>query len=343
LEFFIILALAGVAFYFFKKAKRASLPTKTTKDFKIGSNYSFGKGNPGIDKLAAEVFTVQASKGDIEAHAALGNMYTFGIHFAQDSEQAVKHYQIASDAGHATATYELYGAYLVGVGVPQDEKKAIDLLKKAAEMGEPTAQYILGFFISEGRHGFTENQTEALHWFMKGAQGGSAHAQLRLADAYIAGTLIQQNNEKAMEYYLKAAEQDLIEACERLGVFYQTDTYNEKNAAEAFKWNMKGATLGSIRCAYFAGASLLFGDGTELNYKHARTVLEVAAEADYADAQYLYGMMLDRGLGGDRDQLKAIEWLGKSADQGNENAFAELQQMREDIDRSLEGTTGISR
>ncbi|QWD95415.1 sel1 repeat family protein [Polynucleobacter sp. MG-Unter2-18] len=343
MEFLIIIALAGIAFYYFKKAKKTPPIQKTTKDFKIGSNYAFGKGSPGIDKLSAEVFTEQAGKGDIEAHAALGNMYGLGIHFQKDVEQSVKHYQIASDAGHATATYELFGCYLEGAGVPKDEQKAIELLKKAAEMGEPSAQAVMGIFISGGVHGFTQDQTEALHWFMKAAQGGSAHGQLRLADAYIAGELIQPNYEKAFEYYKKAADQDMLAACERLGIFYQTDAYNEKNAAEAFKWNMKGATLGSPKCAYFAGAALLFGDGVELNYEHARTVLEVAAESDYADAQYLYGMMLDRALGGDRDQLKAIEWLGKSADQGNEKALAELHQMREDIDRSLDGITGISR
>lgn len=343
MEFLIIIALAGIAFYYFKKAKKASPIQKTTKDFKMGSDYTFGRGNPGIDKLAAEVMTQQANDGDIDAHAALGNMYGLGIHFPRDAEKSVKHYQIASDAGHATATYELFGCYLEGVGVPKDEKKAIELLKKAADMGEPSAQTFMGIFISGGLHGFAEDQTEALHYFMKGAQGGSAHSQLRLADAYIAGELIQPNYEKAIEYYRKAAEQDLMEACERLGVFCKTDTYNHKDDAEAFKWNMKAATLGSATGAYLAGSALMFGEGVELNYEQARVALSAAAEAGNEGAQYLYGMMLDRALGGDRDQLSAIEWLEKAADLGNESAVAELRKMREDIDRALDGITGISR
>jgi len=60
----LLLLLLGVGYYIYKKKSKVNAPKKKSEGFKIGSDYSFGKGIPEIDALAASTFTYIARGSD---------------------------------------------------------------------------------------------------------------------------------------------------------------------------------------------------------------------------------------------------------------------------------------
>ena len=44
MEFLFLLILGGIGYYFYKKKSKKEKPIKTSADFKMGTNYSFGLG-----------------------------------------------------------------------------------------------------------------------------------------------------------------------------------------------------------------------------------------------------------------------------------------------------------
>jgi TPR repeat protein len=91
MELLVSLLIVAAIIYLYQRHKRKKGEVvKTTADFKMGTDYAFGRGFPKMDELAANVFTIAAKEGDIDAYAALGNMYSRGIHFKKDYEEAVQ-------------------------------------------------------------------------------------------------------------------------------------------------------------------------------------------------------------------------------------------------------------
>lgn len=324
----LLLAFAAAIFWYKRKRKKKEEAIKTTADFKMGTDYAFGRGFPGIDALAAEAFTMTAKNGDVDSYAALGNMYSRGIHFKRDYEEAIKWYRLAANAGHATATYELCCCYMEGLGIPKDDKEAIRLLVKAAEMGEPSAQSVLGTVIELGKYGFDVDIRESLNWYMKAAQKGNALAQLKVGDAYIEGDLLQRDEDKGIEYLTKAAEQNEIHAIHRLGLYYDQGLGEIKpNKELSFKWYMKGALLEDIRSEFRVGFCYLVGSGVEKNEKEAAKWLFKAGDKGHADAAYTVGTMLLREMAIGEDVEVAKVWFNKAASQGHAAAIEELRKL----------------
>lgn len=60
-----------------------------------------------------------------------------------------------------------------------------------------------------------------------------------------------------------------------------------------------------------------FGIGVTQDYTQSRILFTQSAEQGNAIAQYRLGYILEEGLAGAKEPLKALEWYRKSAEQGN--------------------------
>ena len=327
METIVIILLLGVGYYIYKKNSKVDAPVKTSADFKMGTNYAFGLGFPKMDALAAEVFTAQAKKGDVDSYAALGNMYARGIHFKKDYEEAYKWLKLASDSGHATAMFELSKFYIEGYGIPKDEKESIRLLKKSAELGEPSAQSMLGIIYEVGGFGLSVDEKESLNWYMKSAKGNDALAQLKVGDAYMEGNLLSKDAEKAFEYWTKSAENNNIDAMKRLRLFYIDGVDNvEANLELAHAWTVKAAELDDCESQRKLGGDFLLGTCGKVDYEQAAIWSKKAADKGDAQAQYTLGVMYKRGFfQGGADLVEAKEWFQLAASQGLQQAIDELE------------------
>ncbi len=140
-----------------------------------------------------------------------------------------------------------------------------------------------------GRNGYPQDYTEAVKWFRKGAEQGSAVAQCNLGSMYYNGTGVHQDYTEAVKCIRKAAEQGDARAQCNLSVMFGNGHGVPKDYAEAVKWCRK------------------------------------AAEQEEAFGQSHLGDMYFLGWGVPQDDAEAVKWYRKAAEQGNENATKALQ------------------
>jgi hypothetical protein len=128
-----------------------------------------------------------------------------------------------------------------------------------------------------------------MEWFRKGAEKGSAKAQLNLGKALLGPASAETDRQEGLEWTKKAADQGFTEA----------------------------------ELSY--GSMLYFGDrGIPKNETQAAIYLERAAQAGNPDAQNMIGIMAEMGLGTPKDKSAAEQWFRKAALQGQSKAQASL-------------------
>lgn len=98
----------------------------------------------GNDKLALDLYSRLAEKGDFAAAYRLGDMYQYGVGVNADASKAVKWLTKAAAAGNVNASRQLGLLYLDGEITVQDFAKARKWLRRAADAGDVAALRSLG-------------------------------------------------------------------------------------------------------------------------------------------------------------------------------------------------------
>src|SRR5208283_1960255 len=137
---------------------------------------------------------------------------------------------------------------------------------------------------------------------------------------------------EAMAAYRKAADKGSSAAMVELGVMYGTGTGVARDQAKAHELFERAAKAGNPRGVTNLAA---IDGGAASNPAEARTMLEKAAEANSAEAQFQLGLMYAQGSGGAKDDVAAralfekaaaqnhpgaLEWLGSFAQSGRGGA-----------------------
>lgn len=194
-------------------------------------------------------------------------------------------YKKAADRGDNISTLYVAGSYLHGYGVKQNRDKARRYITKAAQNGNALAQYELSEMFRASKH--RRSKRLGIAWLKKAAKGGNQKAQVELANVYADGRELGRNPYKAQEWFNKAVNQET------------KDTY------------------------YLKGHYLAHSD--DLSDKaRALPILEQAAKAGHADAQYELGVLYLSPEVDVTDDKKAVKLLEASAGQDNAKAKAKL-------------------
>ena len=196
----------------------------------------------------------RAEAGDASAQYNLGVMYRNGNGVPKDDAEAVKWYRKAADQGHADSQLSLGDNYAAGHGVPKDDAEAVKWYRKAADQGNAAAQYNLGFiyekgfFLTTGQDveeilrliekggSFPKDYAEAVKWYRKAADQGSAIAQNNLGEMYYNGAGVSQDYAEALRLFLKAADRGIPSALSSLGNMYYKGEGVPKDDIEAYAW-----------------------------------------------------------------------------------------------------------
>lgn len=150
--------------------------------FTLGMMYAQGEGVKVSNDDALKNFRLAAAQGYPLARMALGRAYMLGDGVAKNPVEALKWYRPAAEEGFAPAQYALGMAYLTGEGIAKDQGTALTLLRRAADQNYVEAQMVLGAVLLENN-----NDAEAVSWFRRSAELGSADAQNALGQAYSFG------------------------------------------------------------------------------------------------------------------------------------------------------------
>lgn len=107
--------------------------------------------------------------------------------------------------------------------------------------------------------------------------------------------------------------------------------YNQDDDVEALKWYRLSAEQGNANAQFMIGLMYDRGEGVPENDAEAVKWYRLAAEQGDAEAQYNLGNMYANGEGVPEDLVQAYRWFNLAAAQGNEDAKANkqiaLQQM----------------
>ena len=194
--------------------------------------------------------------------------------------------------------YRIGKMHCYGLGTEQDYEKAFEWFLKSAQEGNKFAQYSLANLYYYG-NGVEKDLSQAFLWYRKSSEQGQPYAPYAVAQMYDKGEYVSQSEETAQRYYKVA-----------LSGFLELES--------------KGQADDNLY--YKLGAMYKKGLGTEIDIPKAIEYFEKSAENMWSTYQlgrlYLFGA---EEL--EKDKEKAVEWLTKSANDGNEYAQNMLDNM----------------
>ena len=203
--------------------------------------------------------------------------------------------------------------------IQEDEKlmkEGFNALKKKVDSGDMHYANSLGYAYEFGI-GTSLNIKEAMKYYEMVAKQNNALGMTNLADLYIQ----EDKLKKAKPLLVKAAEKESGYAQYLLAMNF-FDLYSENNK-EALFWLERAASNDEPHALYQLG--LYYGEKADL----AKSIqyYQRAAELNYGDAllelYYIYG----EGIGVEQDDDKALFFLKKVAELGNQEAIEELAAM----------------
>eukprot|EP00948_MAST-09A_sp_MAST-9A-sp1_P000773 g773.t1 len=216
----------------------------------------------------------------------------------------------AANCGHPKAMAELADRYLNGIdGVEKDWHKAMKWGEKAAEKNDPEGWYIVGYMMYSGKNGIKKDRKKALQYMLRSLESGQLPHEYCVYNCigkiYLwGGNGVKEDPEEAMKWFQKIIDEN--------------------------RYGRRAQAYGHLAHAYHHGY------GKKKDLKKARKYYEMALHSDdFLDSHqserawitYHYAKMLMKGLGGEKDHLKAIKWLQKSAELGDDDAIETLEKF----------------
>ena len=287
------------------QAQRAE---KAKKLYEEGYDYFYGITRPMNRAKAVEYFL---EAGKLENADAL---FFLSIHQQNNGnlKEATQAAKRSLELGNEAAKIELGE-------IQEDEKlmkEGFNALKKKVDSGDMHYANYLGYAYDFGV-GTSLNIKEAMKYYEMAARQNNAIGMTNLADLYI-----QENKlKKAKSLLFKAAEKECGYAQYLLAInfFY----FNSKHQKEALYWLEKSASNDDPYALYQLG--LYYSEANDL--AKAIKYYQRAAELNNADAllelSYIYG----EGIGVEQDDDKALFFLNKAAESGNQEVLDELAAM----------------
>lgn len=207
---------------------------------------------------------------------------------------------------------------------PRDALKA---LQSMAEQGDSDAQVRLAQAFVAGT-GESRDAVKAVEWFQKAAELGNAAAQSSLADMLAQGMGTTQDFAQAINWWRKAAEQGYATAQCNLGAAYGTGTGIPRDLDQAVRWYRKAAEQGHSGGQYNLGFMYYKGDGVPKDHAEAAKWWRKAASQGNVECQHNLGVMYAAGDGVPKDTSEAAKWWSIAAENGNARAAAALRDMK---------------
>ena len=234
----------------------------------------------------------------------------------QDEERrAAEHIRRAAKAGITLAIYWLGVLTEHGTGTEHDPAAAAELYRRAAAMGHRSAQASWGRALMAGL-GVDPNPTEGESWLRRAALAGDPEAAALIGDLYAAGGALPPNFAEAAIWFRRAAEAGHPVAARALGLIHLNGAGAPRDPKEAAYWLRLAADTGDSRSRLELASLVLKGlaeSDPEL-LASARDWLEGAAASGNPVAALNLGLCLLDGIGVEKDERQAAQWLRRAAD-----------------------------
>ena len=287
---------------------------------------------------AFELFKKLAEDGNGRAMYFLGEFYSQPYGKIKKDNEKAKEWRIkGKEAG------DILAALNVAYSLPEDSDErnriCFELFKdilKLAETGDIFAQNELANLYLYG-DGIEEDEEEGVKWLKRSADAGHWISIMDLADCYSDGIGVSQDKLKAIDLYKRVYELGSGEAANRIGVIY----HNQNNSEEAVKWYKKVYELGGSASGEAANRIGLIYDNQN-NSEEAVKWYRKGFDKGYDWSGYNLALSYSNGTGVPQDKQKALELykevydLENSASGSSANAIGNVYYRQNDYEESIE-------
>lgn len=272
-------------------------------------------------KKCLRLFQAEADAGNVLALHDLGKLYGSADFGTQDAELSAEYYRQTltgflelEDFVERIKPYLQYRIgkmFAYGLGTVQDDAAAFSWFQKSALAGNKYAQHSLASCFYYGK-GTAQDLSEAFRWYTAAAKKGMPYSAYALAQMYEQGTPISQDEDKAQQYY--------------------------RTALSGFL-KIMGDGNTDDQLLYKLGRMFLRGLGTDIDIPRSADLFQQAAQHRNPWAEYQLGKLYLFGADDIMpDREHAVEWLTRSAADGNKYAEQILRRMEDYQNRMLTDT-----
>ena len=235
-----------------------------------------------------------AQNGDSESQRKLGQCYLVGKGIKKNNEEGIRWLQKAAEAENLNALVLLFGIYFKGeCGIARDTEKGISYLVKVADKktnDKQTQEYVAGFqailgnFYETGS-GIKKDINEALKWYEKSANAGSALGEAFLGTLYFDGKGVSKDSAKAFQLFEKSAMKNDIRGMTGLAMCYYKGDGIEKDYDKAYEILKRIVQIDDKQesALKIIGLCYYYGHGVEKNEEIAKDYFIKAKNAGAND------------------------------------------------------------
>ena len=340
----------------FLEVEPSSKKLKPYVQYRIGKMYCYGSGTEQNYQKAFEWFERSAkqknkfaqyslanlsqaflwyrkssAQGQPYASYAIAQMYNKGEYVNQSEETAQRYYKSAlsgflklesKDQADDNLYYKLGSMFKKGLGTDIDMDRAIDYFKRSAEMNNKNGLYEYGKELLLGEH-IPQDKEKAVKLLEKAIKLENINAKRFLALELISGEHLDQDIDKGLAMLTECADSGDTCACYKLGKIYFKGEIVLQDLDKAEKYLLLAEDNEFTQYAL----GKLYLQKEKYDVQKAVDYFEKSADKNMWSSYQLGRLYLFGSEGLEKDKTKAVEWLTKSANDGNEYAQNMLNNM----------------
>ena len=269
----------------------------------------------------------QANAGDIEAQLEVADSY-----YNSGNLDKAHHYysRVINSHENATAFYGLGRMLYVEKYPEENYALAEQYFSKATDLGNTNAAYYLAEMYMDGI-GVPQDQPRAVALMEGAAAQGNMYAQRAMGWQYLNGLAVKKDVERARELFQKAADQGEPWSKLHLGRMYDRGVVStgdiNQDAENAVRLIKEAADADIPDAQYTLSSYYEKGIVVPQDNAQAFQMLLKAANNNHSGAQNLLGAYYCDGKLCDQDYSIARQWFEKAASNGHTIAMKNLARM----------------
>ena len=300
--------------------------------YSLANLYYYGNG---VEKDLSQAFLwyrKSSEQGQPYAPYAVAQMYDKGEYVSQSEETAQRYYKVAlsgflelesKDQADDNLFYKIGVMYKNGLGTEADISKAIDYFKRSAEMNNKNGLYEYGKTLIQGKY-IEADLNKGLECIEKAMKLKNSNAKRFFALEYISGEHFSQDIEKGLFMLTECADKGDSFACFQLGQFYLKGEIVTQDLERAEKYLLLAEDNEFTQYAF----GKLYLQEEKYDIQRAVDYFKRSSDKNMWSSYQLGRLYLFGADELEKDKEKAVEWLTKSAHDGNEY----VQNMLNNID-----------
>ena len=321
----------------FEWFERSAKQKNKFAQFSLANLYYYGNG---VERDLSQAFLwyqKSSAQGQPYASYAVAQMYSKGEYVTENEDTVQRYYKAAlsgflklesKDQADDNLYYKLGSMFKKGLGTDINMDKAIDYFKRSEEMNNKNGLYEYGKVLLLGEN-IPQDIEKAVKLLEKAIKLENINAKRFLALELISGEHLDQDIDKGLAMLTECADSRDAYACYKLGKIYFKGDIVLQDLDKSEKYLLSAEDNEFTQYAF----GILYLQKEKYDILKAVDCFEKSADKNMWSSYQLGRLYLFGAEGLEKDKTKAVEWLTKSADNGNEVA----QNMLNHLD-NLENT-----